>query len=93
MKYKILKTLNSEYLCRIHEPPRRTPAGLYVVRAEYEKTFCAVVEVLPDDNPHNLNIGDVIIFDNYSGRPFDKDEKLILLKSDNIIAKVEQEDK
>ena len=84
-----LKTLKGEYLVKIHKPSEKS-GSLYVIRAEYEKTFCGIVEVLPEDNPLGLKLGDVVLFDNYAGRPFQSDdEELILLKSEDIGALIQ----
>lgn len=88
-----LRLLEDRILCRVVERSRRQ--GSFIIAGQWEyslKTSLGRVLSLGQQYEGPLAIGDYVIFEAWSGRELQSpDETLILLRPDNVLARIERD--
>jgi len=84
-----IKPLNSRILVEVKSGEEKTAGGLYIPTAAQEKTNTGIV-IAVGDKDIAVKIGQLVVFDKYSGTQIMiEDKEHLLLDIDNVLAIIE----
>lgn len=84
-----LKPLKDRLVVTFTEEPEKTAGGLYMPEGTKDKPQDGTVEAVGSD-VKDIKVGDVVLFDVYSGSKIKTDEQdILIIKEEDVLAIVE----
>ena len=86
----MIKPVGKRIIIKLEKDVEKTPGGLIIPEMAQEKLYRGRVVAVHEEC--NLNVGDLVMYDKYTGNIFEKDrEKYMIIKVENILCVVEED--